>query len=903
MAEKSTAIRRADYEPPKYYTPALHMTFYLDDEGKDGQTRIVTKTTVERNGQHNEPLVLDGEYFDLKSVKVNGQKLSSSNDPEKGYVVDGDTLVLNPGFDTFELEIETNVDASANGAASGLYKQGGSYTTQCEAQGFRRMTYALDRPDNLAKFTTDIIFDPKNLKNALSNGNMTEEEDLGNGLMRRRWEDPHLKPTYLFALCGNNFDLIEDNFTTASGRKVKLEVYAEPKYKAGLYHSMDSLKNAMKWDEDVWGLEYDLDKYMVVADDYFNMGAMENKGLNVFNPQCLLAHPDYTDDEGYYSVERVVGHEYFHNWTGNRVTVQQWLELCLKEGLTVFRDQWFSSDMSNALATRIKNVQGIKGHQIPEDKSPMVHAPRMEEAKEMNNIYTATVYNKGAEVNRVLQTILGKDGFMKGAELYFKRHDGEAVTVEDWVAAHADANNVNLDQFMKWYTEGGVPTLKADWVYNESKGEFIINLEQSVPKIDGVSDGKPRVIPVDFGLIGPDGKEVYKDVLMLDSESAVFSIKAPKDCTPSLLRNFSAPVVLEAGYTEDELFFLAENDTDMFNRWSAMQMLMERELVAGIKAEQAAGQYIPNSKIVDLFKATLNNPDLDDEVKALMLSIPAMSIVEQQINERDPALMSRVRKALESKIAVDLYDDWLDTYNSKADYNKPYVYNMAEKGRRALMNKALHFVAASENVAAYPLLQTHYSLSNNFNDKQAAFVALMNRDYAKADYNAHKNAFYADHKDYVTAVDSWALLVSAGSNTDLKAFEELTQHEANKDNITANRIRALFNGFAANSQLFHAPDGSGYKALADKVIQLEAGPEEQRNPQMASALVGKLAEYKNYTASLQKLMKAELERIAATASLSKNTAEKVEKMLGEDAFKIIQATVHSGSSSSQAPKP
>lgn len=895
MAEQSTAIRRADYQPPKYFTPEVHMTFFLDDGGVDGQARIVTKTKIQRNGQHNEPLVLNGEYFDLESVKVNGKALSASTDPKAGYVKGEDTLTLDTGLESFELEVETSFNAKENGAAEGLYKQGGSYTTQCEAEGFRRITYAVDRPDNLAKFTTDIIFDPSKVQNALSNGNMTEEEDLGDGLVRRRWEDPFLKPTYLFALCGNNFAMIEDTYTTNAGRDVKLEVYAEPKYKEGLQHAMDSLKNAMRWDEDVWGLAYDLDKYMVVADDYFNMGAMENKGLNVFNPKYLLAHPSYANDADYYNVEGVIGHEYFHNWTGNRVTVKNWLELCLKEGLTVYRDQSFSADMGNALATRIQDVMALKASQFSEDNGPMVHAPRMEEAEEMNNIYTSTVYNKGAEVNRVLKSIVGEQGFKDGADLYFKRHDGQAVAVEDWVNAHADANNVNLDQFMLWYTQGGRPTLTADWSYDEKRGRFLLDLKQDVPKIDGVSDGAPRVIPVAFGLLDKDGNEVVSETIHLDSAAEQYAFYVPKGCTPSLLRNFSAPVSLKADYSSDELLFLAENDTDMFNRWSAIQMFLERELIGGVKAAQNGKAYKADPRIAQLFETILDDDTLDDEVKALMLNIPSTAMIAQNFAKRDPVQIGAVRQSLSQNIATTLYSKWIDTYQNTTDYNKPYVYNMAEKGRRALMNKTLHYIAASEEVAVYPLLKAHYSLSNNFNDKQAAFVAIMGSKMTKADHAHYRDDFYAQHKDYVTATDSWAQIV-ASSAQDGQAFADLCNHTDNKTNITANRIRSLFNGLAGNSSLFHAPDGSGYTLLADKIIQLESGAADQRNPQLASRLVDNLASYAQYKDDIRDKMHGALERIAKAPELSANTSEKLKKFLGANEYAALRKNITAPSS-------
>jgi aminopeptidase N len=921
MAEKSTAIRRADYQPPKYFTPEIHMTFFLDDEGIDGQARIVTKTKIQRNGQHNEPVVLNGEYFALDSVKVNGKALSASTDPKAGYVKGENTLTLDVGLESFELEVETSFNAKENGAAEGLYKQGGSYTTQCEAEGFRRITYAVDRPDNLAKFTTDIIFDPDKIQNALSNGNMTEEEVLNgtvkrqwaNGettqsesehgkLVRRRWEDPFLKPTYLFALCGNNFAMIEDTYTTNAGRDVKLEVYAEPKYKEGLQHAMDSLKNAMRWDEDVWGLAYDLDKYMVVADDYFNMGAMENKGLNVFNPKYLLAHPSYANDADYYNVEGVIGHEYFHNWTGNRVTVKNWLELCLKEGLTVYRDQSFSADMGNALATRIQDVMALKASQFSEDNGPMVHAPRMEQAEEMNNIYTSTVYNKGAEVNRVLKSIVGEQGFKDGADLYFKRHDGQAVAVEDWVNAHADANNVNLDQFMLWYTQGGRPTLTADWSYDEKRGRFLLDLKQDVPVIEGVSDGAPRVIPVAFGLIDADGNEVVSETIHLNSVGEQYAYSVPKGCTPSLLRNFSAPVSLKADYNDDELLFLAKNDTDMFNRWSAIQMILERELVGGVKAEQNGKAYSVNPRITDLFETILDDATLDDEVKALMLNIPSIAMISQNFDKRDPVQISATRKVLEQEVSTTLYSKWIDTYQNTADYNKPYAYNMAEKGRRALMNKALHYIAASEEVAAYPLLKAHYSMSNNFNDKQAAFVAIMGSDMAKADHAHYRDDFYAQHKDYVTATDSWAQIV-ASSAPDTQGFGDLCDHADNKTNITANRIRSLFNGLAGNGGLFHAPDGSGYKLLADKIIQLESGAEDQRNPQLASRLVDNLSIFSQYKDDIRDKMHGELERIAQAPELSANTSEKLKKFLGADEYAALRTAATTQASSCKTSDP
>jgi aminopeptidase N len=884
------AIYRKDYTPPTFWVDTVEMGFDLDP----AETRVATRITLSRNAQgKSNTIVLYGEELQLAQLRMNGKALSS-----RAYSLENGVLQIPNAPDQVTLEIETVIQSEKNTSLMGLYVSNGNFFTQCEAEGFRKITFFPDRPDVMAKYKVMLRADKKKYPVLLSNGNLIEQGDLGDGRHYALWEDPFKKPSYLFALVAGNLVCQEETYRLQSGREVLLQVWVEEGNLDKTQHAMDSLKHSIRWDEERFGLELDLDRFMIVAVGDFNMGAMENKGLNIFNTKFVLANPRIATDTDYANIEAVVGHEYFHNWTGNRVTCRDWFQLSLKEGLTVFRDQEFSADMigtaSGRAIKRIEDVRVLRQAQFPEDAGPMAHPVRPDSYMEINNFYTVTVYEKGAEVVRMYQTLFGRDGFRKGMDLYFARHDGQAVECDDFRAAMADANNRDLTQFERWYSQAGTPRVKVDTVYDADQKTFEVILSQSCPSTAGQSNKLPFHIPVAIGLLAQDGKDMP---LIPDEDSAsriisrsnsggqITAILELTEATqtfrfnqvnekpvPSLLRDFSAPVILEIDYSDEELAFLMGNDSDPFNRWEAGQRLAMRHLLGLVDQIKTGSQdSVACSILIDAFRSTLNDHTLDPGFRDVVLTLPSETMMAEHMTVIDPQVIHRARETLRKTLAQSLQKEWLAAYkeNLSSDSYRPDAVSM---GRRALKNLALSYLTELENGDVYAVMQGQYDESNNMTDRVAAMSAFVHsKAPGKQDVLAK---FYAEFEHEALVVDKWFMLQATARTTDVNAVRALMRHPAFTLK-NPNRARSLIFSFCnGNPAQFHAADGSGYVFWADQVIALNA-----INPQVAARLARTLDRWRKYTPALQGLMQAQLQRVANTADLSKDVAEVVTKAL------------------------
>jgi len=880
VSETNTVTYLKDYTQPDYWVTHVDLAFDL----RDGETFVSAKLQVKKNGNHHHPFVLNGEKLELLDVKLNDLALARGANLTEGYVVDKESLSLQPINDTFTVDTLVRIHPEQNTALEGLFKSSGNWCTQCEAEGFRRITFFPDRSDNMATYTTKIMADHTTAPVLLSNGNLVDQGQLDDGRHYTVWEDPFPKPSYLFALVGGDLACLEDTFVTTSGRTVALRIYAEAKDLDKLGHAMASLKKSMKWDEDVYGREYDLDLFNIVAVDDFNMGAMENKSLNIFNTKYVLAHPNTATDADYEGVEGVVAHEYFHNWTGNRVTCRDWFQLCLKEGLTVFRDQEFSGDMGSQAVNRIANVRSLRMGQFPEDAGPMAHPPRPNKFVTINNFYTATVYSKGAELNRILHTLLGKDSFRKASDLYFDRFDGQAVTVEDWVHCMEEASGRDLSQFMLWYTQAGTPEVKANWSYDHATKSFTLTLEQHVPTINNQSNGQPRHIPVKFGLVGPDGQDVVQGVLELTQAKQTFTFEnVPPDSVPSLFRHFSAPVNLEAPYTDDQLRHLMVHDRDGFNQWEAGNRFLTTKLMEQIDRYERGQDILVGKDVLDSFRRILQRTDMDQELMSLALSLPAYHEIAPKREVIDPHAILAVRKAFLERLGRELHDKFLEMYN--ANYDPGKAYDRTDAGRRSLQNTALAYLSHSGDAEVAKLAVRQYSQANNMTDRYSALNIMINMEEAQSYRDGVAQHFYYQFEHDALVVDKWIGAFARSQADDiLQIVKELTKHEAFKL-PTPNRMRALYGGFSqANPKGFHAEDGSGYEFVADFLMKLDA-----KNPQVASRMIGAFEEFKKHRLDLQTKMEVQLCRIASMENLSTDLSEKLERYLGKETFAQLRA--------------
>lgn len=862
-------VYRKDYMPPDYRIRHIDLGFDI----RDGETFVTSVLNVERNGDHTRPLQLNGENLELLGVELEGIALA----PE-GYAVDDKFLTVQPpDHESFTLKTRVRIHPEDNEKLTGLYKSGKSWCTQCEAEGFRSITYFLDRPDNMSTFTVRVEADKGSAPVLLSNGNLVEEGDTAEGRHFTVWHDPFPKPSYLFALVASDLAHLEDKFETMSGRTVTLRIYAEPQDLDKLHFAMDSLKRAMKWDEEVYGREYDLDLFNIVAVSDFNMGAMENKSLNIFNTSAVLAHKNTQSDSDFGWVEAVVAHEYFHNWTGNRVTCRDWFQLTLKEGLTVFRDEEFSSDMGSRAVKRISDVSGLRSGQFVEDSGPLAHPIRPEEYKEINNFYTNTVYRKGAEVIRMMHTLLGAETFRKATDMYFERHDGQAVTCEDFIRCMEDASGRDLTQFRRWYSQAGTPRIDASWSYDKDMRSFALTLKQTVPPTPGQPVKEPMHMPVDFALVGADGKVITPKLLELTQGEQTFVIDdVPPGCVPSLFRGFSAPVQLHAPYTDSQLRHLMVHDNDAFNQWDAGQQFVANKLVQQIDAYKPGKRVTVGADVVDAFRGILARRDMDKMLQTWMLTFPSAAEIYEKRRAKNPdALINpdtvrAVYDAFRTALATKLSQDFWDIYDANMP-QEPYSFDQNGAGRRALKNSALYQTGRTQRMEAAYAAYRQFRSADNMTDRLAAFGVLLDMKVGKGLRDKAVHDFYERYKNEPLALDEWfSARVGAKSEDSLAMAQFLAKHpDFNASN--PNRARALYGAFAG-SRGFHAKDGSGYAFLADFIKQADA-----KNPQLSSSLIGIFRNYKRYDTPWQELMFDALKDIASMPKISGDLAEKLER--------------------------
>ncbi len=892
--QQGTPIRRDAYQPLAYQVETVDLDFVLDPKA----TVVSNRMRCVRNPQAAAgPVVLYGEALACLSVRIDGAA------PADGQVrtVEGG-LEIDVDADVVVLEIVTRIDPSANLTLSGLYQSRGGYYTQCEAEGFRRITYFPDRPDVMARYTVRLEADAATCPVLLSNGNLLETGTLPGGRHFARWEDPFPKPSYLFALVAADLKALERKVCTMSGREVLLQVWVEARDLDRVGHAMDSLVHSLRWDEEVFGLELDLDRFMIVAVSDFNMGAMENKGLNIFNTKYVLANPDTGTDLDFENVESVVAHEYFHNWTGNRVTCRDWFQLTLKEGLTVFRDQQFTADMmarasdtpaaaaSARAMTRIANVRGLRSGQFPEDAGPMAHPIRPDSYQEINNFYTATVYQKGAEVIRMLLTLLGTEGFRNGMDLYFSYHDGQAVTCDDFVGCMAEANGADLDLFMGWYSQAGTPRLKAVGHYDAASRSYALTLSQHTPPTAGQPDKQALHIPVAVGLIGPDGADLPLQlegevrsagttrVLELKETSRTWRFSGIEaEPVPSILRGFSAPVILEVDEDDARLAFRMAHDSDPFNCWDAAQRYMERVVLA-LAADAAAGRRLEVPQAFGhAFRALLVNDRLDPGFVAETLALPSETYLLERMQPADPAplraALIHVSRELGQALQADLLTRYMDL-----EVEGEYRYHPADAGRRSLRNLCLRYMMAWGGPTAVQLASLQFRTAGNMTERYGALAALVQSD-APERIEALA-AFHERYRDDALVLDKWFQLQAGAWHWSASAPSTLEQVRALMGNpafslSNPNKVYALLGGyFKANAAEFHREDGAGYAFWAEQVIALN-----RSNPQVASRMARALEGWRKFTPEIQVRIRAALETVAAEEGLSPDVAEIVGKAL------------------------
>ncbi len=866
-----------DYTPPAFLIDTVDLHF---DLGEDATT-VRSKLSLRRNpgaASAKDPLVLNGEQLELLAVTLDGRALSAQD-----YVLDNESLTLTDVPAKFELLIETRIKPQHNTSLEGLYQSSGNYCTQCEAQGFRRITYFLDRPDVMSSYTTSIEADSASCPVLLSNGNLVDSGELEGERHFAKWQDPYPKPCYLFALVAGNLLSLEDSYTTASGRQVALRIYVQAHNIDKCDHAMASLKKAMQWDEEVFGLEYDLDIYMIVAVDDFNMGAMENKGLNVFNSKYVLARPDTATDDDYVNIEAVIGHEYFHNWTGNRITCRDWFQLSLKEGLTVFRDQEFTADMTSRAVKRINDVRALRARQFSEDAGPMAHPVRPQSYMQIDNFYTLTVYEKGAEVVRMYHTLLGAEGFRKGMDLYFQRHDGQAVTTDDFAAAMADSNDRDLTQFKRWYDQAGTPQVDVSGEWDDRAKTYRLEIRQSCPDTPGQAGKQPFAIPLSVGLLNSEGNDMplqlageaggsaYTRVFEVTeaAQSFIFA-DVPVMPVPSLLRGFSAPVKLCFDYSNEELAFLLANDSDAFNRWDAGQRLALNILLTQIEAYQAGRDVLIDPLYCDALRDTLKDTRLDAVLVAATLALPGENIIAEYLDVVDVDAVHHVYKAMQRAIASGLEPEFSSAYHAN-EVSGTYRYVAADMGKRSLRNTCLGYLLQLDKSDYISLAQQQFEAANNMTDSIGALRALIDVDVAQREQALMQ--FEAQWRHDTLVMDKWFSLQAMADQPDaLDTVKGLMRHELFSIK-NPNKVRSLINMFAINNPVhFHQQSGEAYRFVADRVLEIDP-----LNPHVAAALAGAFLRWKKYDVDRQALMRAEQQRILQTEGLSKNVYEIISK--------------------------
>ena len=881
-----------DYSPPAFRIPRVA----LDVDVRVGEVLVRATLAVERNHERDTPdapLVLDGEELEIVSIAIDGAALEAP-----AYSFDAEHLTIAGVPDAFTLETVVRVDPWKNTLLEGLYATKNGLVTQCEAEGFRHITWFIDRPDVMSMYTVTLHAAKDQFPHLLANGNLVARGDEGEGRHWAKWEDPFPKPSYLFAMVVAKLDLLEDHFVTMSGKKALLQLYVEPGKLDQAGFAMQALKKSMRWDEEIFGLELDLDRFMIVAVSDFNMGAMENKGLNIFNTKFILARSDTATDYDFMMIDRVIAHEYFHNWTGNRVTCRDWFQLSLKEGLTVFRDQEYGADEYSRPVQRIQEVRSLRERQFPEDAGPMAHPVRPDSYVEINNFYTATVYDKGAEVVRMYHTLLGKAGFRKGMDLYFERHDGQAVTCDDFRAAMADANNEDLGPFERWYSQAGTPVVECRGEFDAGARTFTLALRQSCPPTPG-QDGKlPFLIPIAMGLVGPDGHDLtlhlrsgtqrstegrgnggrgageHTAILLLSEEEQRFVFAdVPERPVPSILRGFSAPVMLKYAYADAELTHLMAYDSDAFNRWEAGQLLATRILLGGVEAIRSGGAMEVPAAFIEAIGRVLLDASRDPAFAAECLQLPAEGVLAEQMAVADPDTIHSARVYLMREIAVR-YRTRFEAAFRHFSAPGPYSPDATAAGRRALRNAALAYVSVIDDGTSRALAFLEYRRAENMTDAMAALACLANS--AGAERERALSIFHEKWKDEALVVDKWFRVQATSSlPATLERARALTAHPA-FDIRNPNRARSLIHAFALENPLhFHAANGSGYRFTAEKTIEID-----RINPQLASRLARAFDRWRKYDAGRQEHARAALESIAKSQGLSTDVSEIVGRALG-----------------------
>ncbi len=878
--EEPHLIRLQDYRAPDWLVETVDLDVSLHATAT--KVRATLKLRPNTDGAPA-PLVLDGQDLKLVSLALDGKPL-----PAESFLATPEKLTIaQPPNRPFRLEIETLVDPGANTQLMGLYRAGATYCTQCEAEGFRRITYFPDRPDVMAVYTTRIEADKAEAPVLLSNGNLTAHGDVP-GTQRHFavWHDPFPKPCYLFALVGGDLARVADSFTTMSGRKVALHIYVEPGKEDRCAYAMESLKRAMRWDETAFGREYDLDIFMIVAVSAFNMGAMENKGLNVFNDKFVLGSPETATDTDFTRIEAIIAHEYFHNWTGNRITCRDWFQLCLKEGLTVFRDQEFTADMRSRPVERISDVRGLRAHQFVEDAGPLAHPVRPEAYQEINNFYTSTVYEKGAEVVRMIKTLLGPEQFREGMDLYFTRHDGDAATVEQFVQCFADVSGRDMTQFMRWYSQAGTPELTVSPSYDARAHTYRLDIAQTVPPTPGQPHKEPMVIPLALGLVGSDGRDLPLTLDGRPLERGIVTVTQPSQTfiftglaerpRPSLNRGFSAPVKLSCPIAPDDLRFLAARDPDPFNRWQALQTLASSLLVANVAALRKGEPASIDEGLIAALAAILADPALEPAFIALAMTPPGEADIAREIGrDVDPDAIFGARTHLRTVIGERLGPALADTYRGMT-VPGPYRPDAESAGRRALKNVCLDLLMMTRRPDATARAINQYNTADNMTDRMEALEALARHDVPERAQAL--DDFYKRYADDPLIVDKWlALQASIPEPATLDHVRALTKHPA-FSLANPNRVRSLIGAFAqANHTQFNRVDGAGYDFVADIVLALDP-----RNPQVAARMMGAFRSWRALESTRRARAEAALERVEATASLSRDVGDIVRRTLARD---------------------
>jgi aminopeptidase N len=878
-------VQRLAYRPPSHLVDDVELRFELDP----GVTRVSARFAYRRNpaAERDAPLVLCGEQLRLIAVSLDGRPLAAD-----AYALSSAGITFRALPDAGVLHIVSECEPAANSALEGLYLSSEAFCTQCEPEGFRRIAYFQDRPDVLARYTVTIVADSKRYPVLLSNGNLIERGAVPGDAGRHYaiWHDPYPKPSYLFALVAGDLASLDDGFVTASGRKVALRIFSTPANLAKCHHAMAALKRAMRWDEVQYGREYDLDTFMIFCVDDFNMGAMENKGLNIFNSKLLLAHPETATDADYSNIEGVIAHEYFHNWTGNRVTCRDWFQLSLKEGLTVFRDQEYSSDVGSRAVERIEAVDFLRAQQFAEDAGPTAHPVRPDSYAEINNFYTATVYEKGAEVIRMQRALLGEPGFRRGMDLYFERHDGQAVTCDDFVQAMQDSSGIDLAQFRLWYSQAGTPTLAVQGDYDAATQTFVLDVAQSCPPTPGQPGKRPFHIPLAVGLVGRDGKDLP---LHLDGErhesstpaaTAVLHVRQARESfrfvdvheppVPSLLRGFSAPVKVEYEYSEAELVLLAANDSDPVCRWDAAQRIFSRSILgAATRGNEGAAFALPPA-LVEVVRALLADRTSDPALLALALKPPRLSILADRQTPIDIDALHRARTATVAALARDLAADFEDAFAAHRSTG-PHACDPVQVARRSLKNVCLAYLTARDDAGSHALALAQFDAADNMTDAVAALAALNDTEADARDIAMAR--FETRWRDNPLVMDKWLALQATSCRAGtLERVRALLAHPS-YDPRNPNRIRSLVGAFAqSNLPVFHAADGAGYAFVADQVLTID-----RSNPQVAARLVTAFNRWRRFDGARAALQRAALERIAVAPALSTDVAEIVAHNLAD----------------------